>query len=109
VLVNIARGPIVDQAALAEALHAGRLGGAGLDVFETEPVADDDPILTAPNVVAAPHALGFWNQLFRDCVAEACSVLLEVAAGRVPPEVVNRAVLESARFQAKLERFAARS
>jgi phosphoglycerate dehydrogenase-like enzyme len=108
VLVNVARGPIVDQRALADALHAGRLGGAGLDVFEAEPVADDDPILTAPGVVAVPHALGFWNQLFRDCVAEACAVLLDVAAGRVPRDVVNPAVLASPRFRAKLERAAAR-
>jgi len=108
-LVNIARGPIVDQVALAGALHAGRLGGAGLDVFEVEPVDGGDPILTAPNVVAAPHALGFWDQLFRDCVAEACAVLLDVATGRVPRDVVNAAVLDSPRFQAKLERFAARA
>ena len=77
-------------------------------MFETEPVADGDPILTAPSVVAVPHALGFWNQLFRDCVAEACAVLLDVAAGRVPRDVVNPAVLASSRFRAKLERFACR-
>src|SRR5258705_3280122 len=93
VLVNIARGPIVDQQALAEARHAGRLGGAGLDVFETEPVPSDDPILTAPHVIVAPHALGFWDQLFRDCVASACGALLDVAAGRVPADIANEAVL----------------
>jgi D-3-phosphoglycerate dehydrogenase len=107
-LVNVARGPIVDQAAVAAALAAGLLGGAGLDVFEQEPVDPGDPILTAPHVVAAPHALGYSDQLFRDSVGAACGALLAVAAGRVPDDVANRAVLESPLFRAKLDRAAAR-
>jgi phosphoglycerate dehydrogenase-like enzyme len=107
-LVNVSRGPVVDQAALAEALHAGRLAGAGLDVFEQEPVDPDDPILTAPGFVGAPHALGYWDELFRRCVADACSAILEVAAGRVPADVVNADVLESSLFTDKLARHAAR-
>jgi phosphoglycerate dehydrogenase-like enzyme len=107
-LVNVARGPIVDQSALAAALAAGRLRGAGLDVFEQEPVDAADPILAAPYVVAAPHALGYWDQLFRDCVGAACGALLAVAAGRVPADVANAAVLESPLFRAKLDRAAAR-
>jgi len=107
-LVNVSRGPIVDQAALAAALQEGRLAGAGLDVFEQEPVDPADPILSAPGFVGAPHALGYWDELFRRSVADACSAIVDVAAGRVPSDVVNAEVLESPLFTDKLSRFASR-
>jgi phosphoglycerate dehydrogenase-like enzyme len=107
-LVNVSRGPIVDQAALAKALREGRLAGAGLDVFDPEPVDPADPILTAQGFVGAPHALGYWDELFRRCVADACSAILDVAAGRVPANVANTNVLESSAFTDKLSRIASR-
>jgi len=107
-LVNVARGPVVDQAALAEALREGRLAGAGLDVFEQEPVDTADAILTAPGFIGSPHSLGYWDELFRRCVADACSAILDVAAGRVPRDVANADVLESSLFTEKLARFATR-
>ncbi|MBM3495676.1 MAG: D-glycerate dehydrogenase, partial [Armatimonadetes bacterium] len=55
ILVNSARGPIVDQRALFDALDRGVIGGAGLDVFESEPVPADEPLLALDNVVVAPH------------------------------------------------------
>ncbi|SDE70000.1 Lactate dehydrogenase [Blastococcus fimeti] len=58
VLVNTSRGPIVDQQALLDALHAGRIAGAGLDVFETEPLPRDHPLRSAPRTVLTPH-LGY--------------------------------------------------
>lgn len=54
-LINTARGPVVDQAALAVALRAGTIGGAALDVFENEPLATNDPLLACPNLTVAPH------------------------------------------------------
>lgn len=64
-LVNIARGTVVDEAALIEALRAGQIGGAGLDVVEREPLAPDSPLWTMPNVIITPHISGSTDQYSR--------------------------------------------
>jgi D-3-phosphoglycerate dehydrogenase len=87
-----------------DALQAGRLAGAGLDVFAHEPSTADNPLLALPNVVGAPHSLGYTDELLRECVGAACDALLAVAAGRVPTDVANPDVLENPRFQDKLAR-----
>lgn len=61
ILVNTSRGPLVDTAALVEALHAGRIGGAGLDVYDVEPLPADDPLRSAPRTVLTPH-LGYVTE-----------------------------------------------
>ena len=104
VLVNVARGPIVDQGALSEALREGRLAAAGLDVFEQEPIAADDPLLGLSNVLAAPHAAGYTDELFRGCVESASRAVIAVASGHVPEHIANPAVLETGGFRSKLER-----
>src|SRR5205823_4706604 len=56
--VNVSRGPVAQETALVEALQSGRLAGAGLDVFEVEPLPADHPLWTLPNVVISPHYSG---------------------------------------------------
>jgi D-3-phosphoglycerate dehydrogenase len=94
-LINVARGPIVDQVALTAALREGQIAGAGLDVFEQEPVDPNDPILTLENVIVAPHALCWTDECFLGNGRSACESILDVAAGRTPRSIVNREVLTS--------------
>jgi D-3-phosphoglycerate dehydrogenase len=88
-LVNVARGPIVDEAALVEALDAGEIAGAGLDVFEAEPPATDSPLRGHPDVIATPHEAWYSEEADaerRRSVVEAVRLAL---AGERPPNVVN--------------------
>jgi D-3-phosphoglycerate dehydrogenase len=101
-LINVARGPIVDQRALTAALQARRIQGAALDVFEEEPIAADDPLLQLDNVTLAPHAICWTDECFRGNGVSACQSILDVASGRCPKHVVNREVLDSPRFLEKL-------
>ena len=91
-LINIARGPIVDQAALTVALAEKRIAGAGLDVFDVEPIAPDDPLLSLDNVILSPHAICWTDECFANIGRSACQSLIDVAAGRIPAHVVNRDV-----------------
>ena len=98
-LINVARGPIVDQAALYEALRDGKIQGAGLDVFEQEPVAADDPILALENVILAPHALCWTDECFRLNGHSAIGSLIDVARGIIPEHIVNRDALAHERLR----------
>lgn len=92
-LVNCARGAIVDQDALLEALRAGRLGGAGLDVFEPERLPDGHPLLTDPRVVATPH-VGFYSaESILELQTRAAQNVAAVLEGRRPASIVNPEVL----------------
>jgi phosphoglycerate dehydrogenase-like enzyme len=101
-LINVARGPIVDQKALAEVLRERRIAGAGLDVFEEEPVHAGDPLLNMDNVLLSPHCLSWTDECFRGIGRSACLGILEAAAGRVPLNVVNPEALEHSRLQERL-------
>ena len=98
-VINVARGPIIDEAALHAALSDGRIAGAGLDVFGQEPVDPANPLLQLDNVICTPHALGHTDEIFLGIGSSACRSVLAVAGGGIPDHIVNRAVLEHPRFR----------
>jgi glyoxylate reductase len=88
VLVNTSRGPVVDEEALAEALHEGRIFAAGLDVYEREPVVHPR-LLSAPRTVLLPH-IGTATVATRTAMARlAAESVREVLEGRMPPNALN--------------------
>ncbi len=104
-LINTARGPIVDQAALTAVLRERRIAGAGLDVLEVEPPDPGDPIFSLDNVIITPHGLCWTDQGFAATGRLAVAAVLDVMQGREPQVVVNKAVLQTARWKDRLARF----
>jgi len=104
-LINTARGPIVDQAALTEALKTGQIAGAGLDVFADEPTSADDPLFDLDNVITTPHSLCWTDQCFAGIGAADVKAVLAVMAGEPPRGIVNREVNENPTWLAKLTKF----
>jgi D-3-phosphoglycerate dehydrogenase len=87
-LVNTARGPIVEEAALLEALRARRIAGAALDVFDVEPLPAGHPLLALDNVVVTPH-LGFVTaEGYAVFFGQAVEAILAFLDGKTPPRVV---------------------
>lgn len=88
-LINTARGPIVQAKALADALQAGRIAGASLDVYEEEPFSADSPLAGMENVILSPHTGGLTDEALHGMALSAADQILQALRGERPPHLVN--------------------
>lgn len=103
-VINVARGPIINQQALTEALQSRTIRGAGLDVFEAEPIAPDDPLLALDNVIVTPHQACMTDQCSHDIGRQTMDTALGLRSGKLPDSIINSEVLDNPRLQEKLRR-----
>ncbi|MBI3865066.1 MAG: 3-phosphoglycerate dehydrogenase [Planctomycetia bacterium] len=103
--VNIARGELVDEAALVEVLKNRRIAGAALDVFEHEPLPAGNPLIQLDNVILTPHWSASTSDVWKATGRAMVDGMLRAARGELPDNIVNRDVLSRPGFRAKLARF----
>ena len=101
-LINTARGGLVDEPALAHALASGRLAGAALDVFATEPLPASSPLRSAPNLLISPHQAGFTYETGEKVSLAAARAVVDLMQGTRPVHVINPAIFNSEALRAKL-------
>ncbi len=101
-LVNVARGPVVNEAALIDALRRGHLAGAALDVFDAVPLRDDHPFWYMENVSITPHVAGITDDSMRAMGTGAVAAVAHLLRGEMPPHCVNPQALPA--FRARLAR-----
>lgn len=106
-LINTARGPIVDEAALIKALREGWIRGAGLDVFDQEPTPPDNPLLKMDNVIATAHALGITEEFLAGVWEQIPRQVSQIIRGEAPEGLVNREVRDKPELKARLKKFLA--
>jgi phosphoglycerate dehydrogenase-like enzyme len=104
--VNVARGEIVREAELIDALQNGTIAGAGLDVFEHEPIPSDHPLTKLDNVIVTPHWLPSTRDAARMTMVSIAEGIIRASRGLAPDNIVNPDVLQRPGFLAKLARFA---
>jgi len=105
ILINISRGPIIDEAALVAALESNEIAGAGLDVFEVEPISVSNRLIKMDNVIVTPHNLAWTDELALGMGKSAFSSIQRISRGEIPQFVVNKEVLETNQFKEKLAKF----
>ena len=103
-LINTARGGIIDEESLKVALEERRIAGAAIDCFVDEPILTPHPFGELDNVILAPHAIAWTEELFRDIGHTACRALVNLARGEAPAGVVNPEVFDKPEFQNKWAR-----
>lgn len=96
-LINTSRGKVVNEADLVEALRAGNIGGAGLDVFETEPLPTESPLRGLPNVILTPHYAGYSTESWADLREEMCRTTIDFLTTGWADTIVNPAVRDRLR------------
>ncbi len=101
-LINTARGALVDETALADALNNGVIAGAALDAYCVEPLPDDSPLRSAKNILLTPHIASLTTENGRRISDAAAQSVLDLAAGRAPRNLINKDVLKSPALRAKL-------
>jgi phosphoglycerate dehydrogenase-like enzyme len=104
--INVARGEMIDEKALIAALREHRIAGAGLDVFEHEPLPSSNELLALDNVILTPHWLCSTQQALRKTMADALGGILRIARGQLPENILNPSVVNQPGFLKKLQRFA---
>jgi phosphoglycerate dehydrogenase-like enzyme len=104
-LLNTARGGIVEEEALYDALKSRRIAGAAIDCFVGEPLTAPPRFAELDNVLLAPHAIGWTEELFRDIGRAACTAMLDLSRGVRPRGVLNPEVFDRPGFRAKWARF----
>lgn len=97
ILVNVSRGPVVDEAALLAALRSGHLGGAAIDVFDTQPLPADHPFLSLRNVILTPHMAGITEESMLRMGMGVVAEARRLAAGALPEQLVNPEALPAYR------------
>jgi len=100
VIVNTSRGGIIDERALAEALNAGKLGGAGLDVFEDEPPKEGNPLFACKNAILTPHAAALTQECVVRMAILGAQRVIDLMHGYLPDNVANPEVLKQERWKA---------
>jgi D-3-phosphoglycerate dehydrogenase len=89
ILVNVARGPVAVEDALVDALRSGHLGGAAIDVFETQPLPAGHPFLGLPNVILTPHMAGITEESMLRMGQGVVAEVRLIAGGHLPEQLVN--------------------
>ncbi len=97
VLINVSRGPVVDTTALVDALRAGRLGGAALDVHDRQPLVGDEPVFDCPRLLLTPHVAGITDTSMTGMSRGSVDTLLALLRGERPSNVVNPEVFSRRR------------
>jgi len=98
-VINVARGPIIDEAALIHALQSGIIAGAALDVVEKEPPDPGNPLFTMENVIVTPHSLCWTDTFMDECARTAINSIIDVVKGKLPEFIVNRDAIGQARVK----------